>query len=154
MASRKILAVVLVICLTASMAVAQGLVDFPRSTLEVVGAKGKTQVLAVELAATPDQLTQGLMYRTRMEANTGMLFDFGKPRPVSMWMKNTLIPLDMIFIAADGRITGIHERAIPQSLAVISSPGAVKSVLELNGGAAQRLGLAVGDRVVHPWFVP
>jgi uncharacterized membrane protein (UPF0127 family) len=136
----------------AGAAAAQSLVGFAPSRLDVVTAGGGRHSFAVELAETPEQLAQGLMFRSQMAADAGMIFDFGRPRPVSMWMKNTLIPLDMLFIDETGRVTGIHERAIPGSLAVISSPGPVKSVLELNGGTAQRLGLRVGDMVEHPWF--
>lgn len=136
----------------ASGAVAQTLVTFPKSKAEVVTQAGKHYAFAVELATTHDQLTQGLMFRPNMAADAGMLFDFGADKPVSMWMRNTLIPLDMLFIAADGRVVGIHERAVPGSSEIISSPEAVRGVLELNGGTAQRLGLAAGDRVVHPMF--
>jgi uncharacterized membrane protein (UPF0127 family) len=81
-----------------------------------------------------------------------MLFDFGEDKPVTMWMRNTLIPLDMLFIANDGRVVGIKERAVPQSSDIIAAPEPVRGVLELNGGTAQRLGLSAGDRVVHPMF--
>lgn len=131
---------------------AQALVSFPSSQAEIVTAAGKRHRFSVELATTPDQLTQGLMFRRTLAADAGMLFDFGMDRPVSMWMRNTLIPLDMLFLAADGRITGYHERAVPGSQDIISAPGLVRAVLELNGGTVSRLGLAVGDRVVHPMF--
>ena len=131
---------------------AQALVSFPSSQAEIVTAAGKRHRFTVELATTPDQLTQGLMFRRTMAADAGMLFDFGMDRPVSMWMRNTLIPLDMLFLAADGRVTGYHERAVPGSQDIISAPGLVRAVLELNGGTVSRLGLAVGDRVVHPMF--
>src|SRR3546814_14529348 len=81
-----------------------------------------------------------------------MLFVYSQPRRVSMWMKNTLIPLDMLFIAPDGRIESIVKRAVPHSLATISSRGKVRAVLELNGGTVDRLGIRPGDRVVHPIF--
>lgn len=136
----------------ASGAAAQTLVTFSKSKAEVVTQAGKRHAFTVELAATHDQLTQGLMFRKSMDADAGMLFDFGRDKPVSMWMRNTLIPLDMLFIASDGRVVGIKERAVPGSLDLISSPEPVRGVLELNGGTAQRLGLAAGDRVVHPVF--
>ena len=126
--------------------------SFPRSTVEIVSAAGARTTLAVELAESPEQLTQGLMFRRSLAADAGMLFDFGQVEPVSMWMKNTLIPLDMIFIAADGRIVSIAEDAVPESLAVISAPEPVRGVLEVNGGTAARLGLRTGDRVRHPMF--
>jgi uncharacterized membrane protein (UPF0127 family) len=131
---------------------AQHLVDFPRSRLEIVTATGKHHSFDVELAQTPQQLSQGLMFRQGMAANAGMLFDFGHPRPVSMWMKNTLIPLDMLFLDEHGNVAGIAARAVPGSEAVIRSPGPVKAVLELNGGTAARFGLKPGDRVAHAWF--
>lgn len=127
-------------------------VEFAQSPLRVVTASGRVHAFTVELAETADQLTQGLMFRQHLKADAGMLFHFGRPRPVSMWMKNTLIPLDMVFIDQTGRVVGIHPRAVPHSEAVISSPAPVLSVLELNGGTAARLGLKAGDQVEHHWF--
>jgi uncharacterized membrane protein (UPF0127 family) len=149
---RKACVAAVLACMIAGAAAAQSLVGFAPSRLDVVTAAGGRHPFTVELAETPEQLAQGLMFRSQMAADAGMMFDFGRPRPVTMWMKNTLLPLDMLFIDETGRVTGIHERAIPGSLAVIGSPGPVKSVLELNGGTAQRLGLRVGDMVEHPWF--
>ncbi len=137
---------------TAMAANAQTLVTFPQSQAEILTRAGLRHHFRVELAATPEQLTQGLMYRRTLAADAGMLFDFGIDRPVSMWMRNTLIPLDMLFITRDGIVVGIRERAVPGSLEVISSPQPVRGVLELNGGTVQRLGLGVGDRVIHPVF--
>ncbi len=133
------------------MAFGQGMVSFPVSHLDIMTQAGPRS-FTVEVAKTPDQLSQGLMYRRTMAPDAGMLFDFGETRPVSMWMKNTLIPLDMLFVTADGRVAGIAQRAVPESLAVISSPVPVRSVIELNGGAVSRLGIAVGDQVKHPMF--
>jgi hypothetical protein len=124
------------------------------SALNIKTEDGRSVVFTVELAETPEEQSQGLMNRASLPPDTGMLFDFHGDRPVAMWMKNTLIPLDMIFIARDGSIVGIAERTIPLSVAVISSPGSVRAVLEVNGGTADRLHLKVGDRVVHPQFVP
>jgi uncharacterized membrane protein (UPF0127 family) len=105
----------------------------------------------VELASTPDQRGQGLMYRREMARDGGMLFDFG-PRygRASMWMKNTYIPLDMLFIKSDGEIESIAERTTPHSLEAISSRGSVRYVLELSGGTAARLNIRPGDRVELP----
>lgn len=144
------LVLALVLLLPASAGWAQVL--FPQTPLELVGADGQHHAFTVELATTSQQLSQGLMFRTKMDADAGMLFDFGEIKPVSMWMKNTVLPLDMLFIDAQGRVTGIAQRTIPYSTTVISSPGPVKAVLELNGGTASRLHLAVGDKVVHRLF--
>ena len=131
---------------------AQSLVTFAQSRAEIVTHSGRRHILSVELASTPEQLTQGLMFRRSLAADAGMLFDFGSTRPVSMWMRNTLIPLDMLFLDERGGIVGFRERAVPNSLEVISSPAPVRGVLEVNGGTVQRLGLVVGDRVNHPIF--
>ena len=106
----------------------------------------------VEVATTPAQHTQGLMFRRQLAPDAGMLFIYSPPKIASMWMKNTFIPLDMVFIDGNGRIVGIAERAIPGSLEVISSNQPITGVLELNGGTAARLRIAVGDRVIYPAF--
>lgn len=108
--------------------------------------------LRIELVNTPQSRATGLMYRTAMPADTGMLFDFGQSAPVSMWMKNTIIPLDMLFVRKDGVIITIVERTVPYSLASVDSNGPVLAVLELNGGSCARLGVKVGDRLLHPLF--
>ncbi|MEB2843702.1 DUF192 domain-containing protein [Endobacterium cereale] len=114
-------------------------------TIESVG--GKQHRFTVELALDDAQREQGLMLRREMAPDSGMLFDFGLVRDVSMWMHNTLIPLDMLFIDASGRITHIHDSAEPQSDAIISSRGPIKYVLELNGGRSKVLGIKAGDVV-------
>ena len=127
-------------------------VEFDRSTLVIDSESGRHE-FSVELALTPEQRTQGLMYRKSMAPDGGMLFDFGtSPQRAAMWMRNTLIPLDMVFILPDGRVESIAERTIPQSLEVISSRGPVRGVLELNGGTASRLGIKPGDLVEHAIF--
>lgn len=115
-------------------------------TIESAGGK---HAFNVEIARTPDQHRQGLMWRTRLAPDAGMLFIYGSEQPVSMWMSNTLIPLDMLFIAADGRIVRIAERAVPRSQEIISSGRPVVQVLELNGGIAAKLGIKPGDRVSY-----
>ena len=107
---------------------------------------------AVELADTPEKRQVGLMYRRELAADAGMLFDFSHSAPVTMWMKNTLIPLDMVFIDSGGVIVNIAERTIPESLTPIASHGRVLAVLELNGGTCARQGIRPGDRVLHPIF--
>jgi uncharacterized membrane protein (UPF0127 family) len=119
--------------------------------LTVVSTSGKHS-FKVEVVSTPEKMAQGLMYRKSLPEDAGMLFDYGRPQPTSFWMKNTLIPLDMIFIAADGRIVNIHERAVPLSLDPIPSQGPVRGVLEVNGGTVAKLGIKPGDRVLHPIF--
>lgn len=125
---------------------------FDTGQLDIVTARGTRHAFTVELAVTDRQLAQGLMFRKSMPADAGMLFDFGEARPISMWMKNTLIALDMLFLDAGGRVVGVAPDAVPLSTTVISSPGPVRAVLELNSGTAARLGLRAGDRVVHPVF--
>ena len=115
-------------------------------------ADGTERALDVELAVSREQQAQGLMYRQSLAADAGMLFIYRPARPVSMWMKNTVIPLDMLFIAEDGEIVKIVERAVPFSLTTISSDGRVRAVLEINGGMINRLGIRPGDRLVHPAF--
>jgi uncharacterized membrane protein (UPF0127 family) len=121
---------------------------FETEPLAIESAGGIQHKFTVELALDDAQRQQGLMSRTTMAPDAGMLFDFIEPRDVSMWMHNTLLPLDMLFIDAGGTITHIHENAEPQSDAIISSRGPVKYVLELNGGRSRALGIKAGDRVV------
>jgi len=125
--------------------------QFPTSELTIISATGPHR-FKVELAETPAQMTQGLMFRTSLAPNAGMLFDYKQPTAATMWMRNTLIPLDMLFVDAQGRIVNIHQRAVPQSLDVIAAAAPVRAVIELNGGTASRLGIEAGDRVVHPIF--
>jgi hypothetical protein len=130
----------------------QGLASFPRDSLVLHTADGTERALDVELAVSREQQAQGLMYRQSLAADAGMLFIYRPARPVSMWMKNTLIPLDMLFIAEDGEIVKTVERTVPFSLTTISSDGRVRAVLEINGGMINRLGIRPGDRLVHPAF--
>lgn len=124
---------------------------FPRGEVEVRAAGG-TYRFAVEVAATALHRERGLMFRTELAADAGMLFVHEVEREVAMWMKNTLIPLDMLFLGADGTVVRIEENAEPLSLRTISSGVPVKGVLELPGGTARRLGIVPGDRVAHPAF--
>jgi uncharacterized membrane protein (UPF0127 family) len=133
------------------LSVGADLQQFPKSELTIISATGPHR-FKVELAETPAQMTQGLMFRTSLAPDAGMLFDYRRPTPATMWMRNTLIPLDMLFVDAQGRIVNIHERAVPQSLDVIAAAEPVRAVIELNGGTAARLGIEPGDRVVHPIF--
>ncbi|MBV6417354.1 MAG: hypothetical protein CMLOHMNK_02016 [Steroidobacteraceae bacterium] len=119
---------------------------FPRATLEISGARG-THRFAVWIADTPSRAAQGLMFVRELAPGAGMLFREDTPRVMSMWMKNTYIPLDMLFIGADGRIVRIAARTKPHSLDTISSGRPVTMVLELRGGEAARRGIEVGDHV-------
>ena len=110
------------------------------------------QVFSVEMATTEQEKETGLMYRKEVPDGKGMLFDFSPPQEVSMWMKNTYISLDMIFIRADGRILRIAENTQTESDRIISSGGPVRAVLEVVAGTAKKFGIAPGDRVAHPIF--
>jgi uncharacterized protein len=127
---------------------------FAVDRLSVETAPGERHEFTVELARTTEQMALGLMYRTRLAADAGMLFDFDPPRRVSMWMKNTLIPLDMLFIEADGRILSIAADTAPRSLKLIDPGRVVRAVLELPAGTAARLGIGAGDLVRYDWFGP
>jgi uncharacterized protein len=130
---------------------AWGLETFTTSELTIVTAGGP-QKFKIELALSDAQMEQGLMFRRSLAPDAGMLFDFKRPVPVTMWMKNTLIPLDVVFLDAGGRVVDIHERAVPQSLDQIAAKGPARYVVELNGGTAARLGIRPGDRVTSPYF--
>lgn len=108
-------------------------------------------VFQVEVMRTDEQRMRGLMFRRYLPEDRGMLFDFKSEQPVSMWMKNTYLPLDMLFIGRDGAVTGIAENAEPMSERIIPG-GTVLGVLEINAGMAAKLGLKVGDRAQHPMF--
>jgi uncharacterized membrane protein (UPF0127 family) len=140
----------LALALTAMAARAE-LQSFQRDELTVESRTGAHH-FSIEVAVTPEQRGQGLMFRERLPAEAGMLFVYPGEQMISMWMKNTLIPLDMLFIAEDGRIIRIAERAIPGSTATISSGQPARAVLELNGGTAARLNIAPGDRVLYETF--
>jgi len=120
-------------------------------TLEIATKSG-VQVFSVEVATTEEEKRTGLMYRKELADGRGMLFDFSPEQEVSMWMKNTYISLDMIFIRADGRILRIAENTEPQSTKIIPSRGLAKGVLEVIAGTARKYGIAPGDRVAYPLF--
>ena len=119
--------------------------------LKIISKSG-VQVFSVEVMRTADEKAKGLMYRRELATGHGMLFDFAPEQNVSMWMKNTYLPLDMIFIRADGRILRIAENTTPQSEAISPSGGPVRGVLEVIAGTAKKYGLAPGDTVVHELF--
>jgi len=117
-----------------------------------IATKSGVHVFSVEMATTEDEKQTGLMWRKELPDGKGMLFDFSPEQQISMWMKNTYIPLDMIFISADGRILRIAENTEPLSTRIISSGGLAKGVLEVIAGTAQKYGIQPGDRVAHPLF--
>jgi uncharacterized membrane protein (UPF0127 family) len=119
--------------------------------LEIASKRG-VHVFAVEMASTPDEQAKGLMFRRQLPEGQGMLFDFHQEQPTSFWMKNTYIPLDMIFIRGDGRILRIAENTVPLSETLVPSGGPVRAVLEVIGGTAKKLGITPGDRVGHAIF--
>jgi uncharacterized protein len=120
-------------------------------TLEIASKTG-VHAFAVEIADTEAAREKGLMFRKSLPEGQGMLFDFHQEQSVGFWMKNTYIPLDMIFIRGDGRILRIAENTEPLSERIIPSGGPVRAVLEVIGGTARKLGIAPGDRVAYPIF--
>ncbi len=111
-----------------------------------------THAFKVEIADTPEAIRQGMMFRESMAPDAGMLFDFGEVRDVSMWMKNTLISLDMLFIDADGQVIAIAHNAVPGSTRSLGPGVPVRAVLEIPGGRARELSIQPGDMVQHPIF--
>jgi uncharacterized membrane protein (UPF0127 family) len=119
--------------------------------VEIITKSG-IRVITVEVVSSDEQVKKGLSGRKELPAGSGMLFDFGGQVQAAMGTKDTLIPLDMIFVRADGHIHSIAENVEPLSARQIYSNGAVRGVLEVPGGTAKTLGIAVGDRVAHPIF--
>ncbi len=126
--------------------------ELPKEKLVIVTRDGGQHVFTVEMATTPQQQEVGEMFRPSVPADGGMLFDWVLPRESTMWMKNTLASLDMVFINADGSIRAIAENTVPQSLATISSRGPVRATLELAAGTTAKLDIRVGDKVQHRLF--
>jgi uncharacterized membrane protein (UPF0127 family) len=119
--------------------------------LKLVTAQGVREI-EIELTETPQEKATGLMFRTELPDSKGMLFSYDRPQEITMWMHNTYIPLDMVFIRADGVVHRIEAHTEPLSDDIISSQGDVTACLELAAGAAERLGLKPGDRIEHPLF--
>lgn len=115
-------------------------------TLEVITARGPVR-FTVEVAADPASREYGLMYRRSMPERRGMIFDFGTPQNTAFWMRNTFIPLDMLFVTAEGRVLTIARNAKPHDERAIVSGGPIRAVIEINGGLADRLGIREGDQV-------
>lgn len=136
-----------------TMTLASGtLGDLPLEQVEIVGADDARHRFEVRLADTPEARSRGLMYVTALEPRHGMLFDFGETREVGMWMKNTPLSLDMLFIDAGGFIRRIAAETRPFSTEIVRSGVPVRAVLEIRGGLAAELGIEPGDRVVHRIF--
>ena len=124
-----------------------------KEDISILSANGVMHKFTVELAISPLEQRIGMMYREYITENTGMLFLFDKDSMRKFWMKNTLIPLDIIFIRSDGVIHHIHRMAEPNTLKRISSEGEVMAVLEIAGGASELAGINVGDRVLYKVFI-
>ncbi len=140
------------LALAASTACGQGNdIVFKRSSLVIVTGNREIK-FNVEMATNDAERERGLMFRKELGPYEGMLFDFYREMPVSFWMKNTLIPLDMVFIAGDGTIRSVHANAVPLSTETIPSEYPVRAVLEINGGSARLLGIKSGDKVRHEIF--
>jgi uncharacterized membrane protein (UPF0127 family) len=125
---------------------------FPRSSLEIATPDARVHRFQIWVADTDPRRMRGLMFVKSMRDDQGMLFIYPSAQPISMWMKNTFIPLDMVFIGADGRITHIAANTVPHSLDTVASNGPAKAVLELNAGVAARLKLAPGALILHEAF--
>jgi uncharacterized protein len=122
-----------------------------KDSVQLRGSWGETH-FNVEIADTPETRSRGLMFREIMPRGDGMLFVYEEPRRSSFWMKNTLIPLDMLFVDQSGTITRIHHQAIPGNLTSIDGGDQVFAVLEINGGLAKRYGISVGSQMQHDVF--
>lgn len=150
-ALRQLLLAIALLAATATSAIEPAALvrNFPRTQLLLVTAE---RCIAIEawVAANNAQRAQGLMHVTAMGRHEGMLFVYDRPQIISMWMKNTYIPLDMLFATADGQIVHLHRNAIPHDTSVISSGEAVSLVIELNAGSVEAFGIAPGTRVVVP----
>jgi len=120
--------------------------------MEILRADGSKAAFDIEVATTPEQQEHGLMFRKKLAADAGMLFLWPEDQPVSMWMKNTLIPLDMLYVAHDGRITKITAKAVPMDLTVLPSDGPIRAVVEIGGGEAARQNIKTGDKVLFSVF--
>lgn len=148
---RWVLAVFALLAFVGCAAVAGQQGPLPRSQVVIETARGPV-LFSVEIAADPDSQERGLMYRKALAQDAGMLFDFHRPVTTQFWMKNTVLPLDIIFIREDGTISTIAANAAPYSETLIPSAEPVRAVLEINGGRARELGIKPGDRVRNPIF--
>ncbi|MEO0981754.1 MAG: DUF192 domain-containing protein [Pseudomonadota bacterium] len=141
----KLVSLVIAVTVSAASAAAQ------LSELKIESGDA-VHLFQVELADDPEEISRGLMDRLELPADHGMIFDFGAPREATMWMKNTPLPLDMLFIAPDGTVLAIAKNTVPFSERIVNPGVPVKSVLELNAGTSDALGIAPGDKVIHTVF--
>jgi uncharacterized protein len=155
LAARVLLAAGLLIAASAALAQSappEPLSAFPQSLLAIRTSAGKVVNFKIWEADTPKREEQGMMFIREMDEHTGMLFMFPENKPVSMWMKNTYVSLDLLFLNAQGKIDFIAEKATPRSEAIIGPPTPEFAVLELKGGACEHFGIQVGDKVLHKNF--
>ena len=150
--NRRHLLALLIVLPLAALAQTAAQPELPKEKLVIVTRDGVRHEFHVEMALTTDQQTTGLMFRRSVPADGGMLFDWGKSQESSMWMRNTVSPLDMVFINQDGTIRRIAENTVPESTAIIDSRGPVRATLELAAGTAKRLDIRVGDKVEQRVF--
>lgn len=150
--NRRLLLAVLVLVPLAARAQTAAQPELPKEKLTIVTKDGVRHDFNVEMAISPKQQETGLMFRKDVPADSGMLFDWGQPRESTMWMRNTVSSLDMIFINADGTIRRIAEDTVPESLAIIESRGPVRATLEVAAGTAKRLNIHPGDKVEQRMF--
>ena len=132
-------------------AATSGSAEMRRETLDIVTSKG-THTFSIEIADTPEEKAKGLMFRRTLPADAGMLFPYLPAQEATMWMRNTYISLDMVFIRADGVVHRIERGTEPFSERTVTSQGPVTAVLELIAGTAERIGLMAGDKVRHSLF--
>ena len=125
---------------------------FPRSTLQIATPDAKLHKIDVWVADTDPRRMRGLMFVEHLADDAGMLFIYPEPQPVAIWMKNTPLSLDILFVRADGRVHRIAENATPQSTDTIPSDGIVLAVIELKAGSAARMNIRPGAQVIHPAF--
>lgn len=141
------IAIISIVALGVILVYTRGSADSREGPTVQIDAGGKTITYCVEVADSSDEITRGLMNRTWLAPDAGMLFVFDGEVDHYFWMKNTLIPLDMIYISSDGRVVGVRENAVPGSTDAIEPPGPSRYVLEVNGGQCSQYGISVGDQV-------
>ncbi len=127
--------------------------DFSRSTLQIAGTDARLHTFRVWVADNETRRARGLMFVKQMDADAGMLFIYPRPQRIAMWMKNTILPLDMLFVAADGRVIKVAANTTPQSLETIESDGLALGVVEISAGIAAKLNIRAGSQVIHPAFL-